>query len=438
MDSEQKLIDKIMSDFTLAQAAELVRKNKGAAGVDGMETGEIRDYIQDHAEELRRQVVAMEYQPQPVRRVYIPKPNGKQRPLGIPVVIDRVLQEAAAIEIAPIFEAEFSESSYGYRPGRSAQDAVLQALEYINDGYEWIIDLDIEKFFDTVNHDKLISLVRTKVNDKATLHLLRQFLRAGVMEDGSVQPNDLGTPQGGCISPLLANIYLDPFDKELESRGLRFCRYADDVVIFCRSKRAAERVMASVTSWLQRKLFLKVSATKTKVVRPTQSTFLGFTFWKSKVGWKAKPADDRKQRLKDKIKEVLCRRKAAATPLSVIFMRVNRIIRGWINYFRIGSMKTFLKNEFGPWLRHKGRVVILKQWKRPGTIFRNLATLNRMFGCGFDKEQIRQTANSRLGWYRTSGMRTVNYLLSPKVLGMKNGDRPGLIDPLELYLSLNS
>ena len=248
MDSRQKLIDKIMSDFTLAQAAELVRKNKGAAGVDGMETGEIRDYIQDHAEELRRQVVAMEYQPQPVRRVYIPKPNGKQRPLGIPAVIDRVLQEAASIEIAPIFEAEFSESSYGYRPGRSAQDAVLQALEYINDGYEWIIDLDIEKFFDTVNHDKLISLVRTKVNDKATLHLLRQFLRAGVMEDGSVQPNDLGTPQGGCISPLLANIYLDPFDKELESRGLRFCRYADDVVIFCRSKRAAERVMASVTS----------------------------------------------------------------------------------------------------------------------------------------------------------------------------------------------
>ena len=364
MNSEQKLIDKIMSDFTLAQAAELVRKNRGTAGVDGMETDEIREYIQDHAEELRKQVVAMEYQPQPVRRVYIPKPNGKQRPLGIPVVIDRVLQEAAAIEIAPIFEAEFSESSYGYRPGRSAQDAVLQALEYINDGYEWIIDLDIEKFFDTVNHDKLISLVRTKVNDKATLHLLRQFLRAGVMEDGSVQPNDLGTPQGGCISPLLANIYLDPFDKELESRGLRFCRYADDVVIFCRSKRAAECVMASVTSWLQRKLFLKVSATKTKVVRPTQSTFLGFTFWKSKAGWKAKPADDRKQRLKDKIKEVLCRRRAAATPLSVIFMRVNRIIRGWINYFRIGSMKTFLKNEFGPWLRHKVRVVILKQWKK--------------------------------------------------------------------------
>ena len=438
MNNEPRMIEKIMSVPTLAQAADMVRKNKGAPGVDGMVTGEILAYMDEHTEELRKQVIAMEYRPQPVRRVYIPKPNGKQRPLGIPVVVDRIIQEAAAIELGQVFEAGFSESSYGYRPGKSANDAVLKAVEYMNEGYDWIIDLDIEKFFDTVNHDKLISQVRRKVNEKETLHLLRQFLRAGVMKNGEVTPNELGTPQGGCISPLLANIYLDEFDKELESRGLRFCRYADDVVIFVKSERAAERVMASVTSWLKRKLFLTVSATKTKVVRPSRSTFLGFTFWKSTKGWMPKPADDRKQRLKDKIKEVLCRRKAAARSLIGTFIKVNQIIRGWINYFHIGSMKTWLRDDFGPWLRHKIRVVIMKQWKRPKTIFRNLSTLNRMFGCGFSKEEIRQTANSRLGWYRTSGMRTVNFLLSPKVLGMEKGDRPGLIDPLDLYLKLNS
>ena len=435
---EQKLIEEIMSGSTLAQAADIVRKNKGAAGVDGMETSEILQYMQEHTKELREQVTAMKYRPQPVRRVYIPKPNGKKRPLGIPVAVDRILQEAAAIELSRIFDPEFSSSSYGYRPGRNAQEAVLKAVEYLNEGYDWIIDLDIEKFFDTVNHDKLISLVRTKVNDKATLHLLRQFLRAGVMENGKITPNDLGTPQGGCISPLLANIYLDPFDKELEARGLRFCRYADDVVIFVKSERAAERVMASVISWLERKLFLKVSAVKTKVVRPSQSTFLGFTFWKSKEGWKTKPASDRKQRLKDKVKQVLCRRKAAATSLILIFMKVNQIVRGWINYFRIGSMKSWLKEEFGPWLRHKIRVVIFKQWKKPKTIFRNLCTLNRITKAGFSVEEIRQTANSRLGWYRTCGMRTANFLLSPKVLGTRKGYRPGLIDPLELFNLLNS
>lgn len=426
-----ELIEQIVSRVNPDAAAEAVRKNKGAAGVDGMEACELRDYMDDHWKQIRQQVLSMKYRPMPVKRVYIPKPDGRKRPLGIPVAIDRAVQGAVKQVLEPIFDPGFS-SSYGFRPGRSAHDAVFKALEYVNEGYEWIVDLDIEKFFDTVNHDKLISLIREKVNDKATLHLIRQFLRAGVMEEGKVTINDLGTPQGGVVSPLLANIYLNPLDKELESRGLRFCRYADDVVIFTRSEMAANRVMASVSSWLERKLFLKVSPTRTKVVRPSQSAFLGFTMWNDRGTWKATPLKDRRQRLFSKIKEVLCRRKAAAKPLAALFTKLNQILRGWINYFCIGSMRKFMK-ELGPWLRHKVRVVILKQWKKPKTIFGNLKSINDRYHCGFEDDDIYQTANSGLGLYRTAGMKTVNFILNPKVLGIGNRPRPGLINPIEYY-----
>ena len=299
-----------------------------------------------------------------------------------------------------------------------------------------MIDLDIEKYFDTVNHDKLISILRERINDAPTLHLIRGFLRAGVMEDGLVSPTEEGVPQGGPLSPVLSNVYLDKLDKELEQRGLRFVRYADDCDIFVKSEMAANRVMASVTGWLERKLRLKVSATKTKVVRPTDSIFLGFTFWKGKDGWKPRPAESRKVKLCAKVKEILCRRRAAAKPLSYLFQKLNEVIRGWINYFRIGSMKKWLGNEFGPWLRHKVRVVILKQWKRPRTIYRNLWKLNNAFNCKLTDEDIRKVSGSRLGWYRRCGMRSANYLLSPKVLAIPNKkeNRPGLIDPLAYYL----
>ena len=287
-----------------------------------------------------------------------------------------------------------------------------------------------------MNHDKLISILREKVNDKTTLHLIRSFLRAGVMEDGLVSSTTVGVPQGGPLSPELSNIYLDQFDKELESRGLRFVRYADDCNIFVKSEMAADRVMKSVTSWLERKLFLKVSATKTKVVRPTKSNFLGFTFWKGKDGWKCRPANDRKKKLYAKIKEVLKRKHAVSRPLAETFTKLNQIIRGWINYFRIGNMKTFL-DEFGQWLRHKVRVIIIKQWKRPKRIYINLQRLNKLFKCRMTDEEIYKVANSRLGWYRRCSMNVVNYLLSPKVLAIKKKDRPGLIDPLNYYLSVS-
>ena len=430
-----ELIEVILSDENLEEAIRRVKRNRGAAGVDGMKTSELDEYFSKHKEIIKQQIRNMQYRPKPVRRVYIPKPNGKQRPLGIPSVADRVVQQAAAQVLSGIYDSTFSDHSYGFRPNRSAHDAMKDVLNNLNSGYDWVIDLDIEKYFDTVNHDKLISILREKVNDKRTLHLIRSFLKAGVMVNGLVSPTELGVPQGGPLSPILSLIYLDKFDKELESRGLHFVRYADDCDIFVKSEMAADRVMKSVASWLERKLFLKVSPTKTKVVRPTHSEFLGFTYWKAKDGWHCKPSDDRKKRLMAKTKAVLQRKEAVSRPLAVTFTKLNQIVRGWINYFIIGDMKAFL-DEYGQWMRHKVRVII-KQWKKPKRIDTNLQRLNAMFHCNFTDEDTYKVANSRLGWYRRSGMDVVNYALSPKVLALpsRKTGRPGLVNPLEYYLN---
>lgn len=428
-----KLIEKILSEENLKMSIKKVKQNKGAPGVDKMTVQEIEKWFEQYQEEMITKIMNKQYQPMPVKRVYIPKPNGKKRPLGIPSVVDRVIQQAVLQILTTIYEPIFSEHSYGFRPRRSAHMAMEEVLYYLNEGYEWIVDLDIEKFFDTVNHDKLISILRENVNDATTLHLIRAYLRAGVLEDGLIKSTTVGTPQGGPISVILSNIYLNKFDKELESRNLRFVRYADDCIIFVKSEMSAKRVMKSVTSWLERKLFLKVSATKTKVVRPTKGQFLGFTFYKNGQEWKCKPTKDRKKRLYAKIKKLMRRRHAVSRPLAITFTKINQIVRGWINYFRIGSMKQFL-DEFGQWLRHKVRCIIIKQWKRPKTIYRNLMKLNKACRCGFSEEEVYKCANTRLGWYRRSGLQVVNFILSPKVLGIKKGDRPGLVNPLNYYL----
>ena len=428
-----ELMEVILTKENLNQAYKKVVANKGAGGIDEMTVKELGDYIRENQEEIVSSLRNRTYFPKPVRRVYIPKSNGKQRPLGIPTALDRTIQQAVAQPIVEIYEKIFSEYSYGFRPNRSCHDAIKQALDYLNDGYEWVIDIDIEQFFDKVNHDKLISILREQVNDSDVLNLIRKYLRAGVMEKGIIKATKTGVPQGGPISVVLSNVYLDKLDKELEARGLRFVRYADDVLIFVKSEVAANRVMASISSWIERKLFLKVNATKSKVVRPTRSKYLGFTFLKHGGEWKVKPTSEKKAKLYENLREYLKRGKAIARPITETIKRVNQIVRGWINYFRIGMMKGFME-EFGQWLRHKIRVIIIKQWKRPRTIYRNLMYLNRKYKSGFSHGDIFKVANSRLGWYKRCSMNVVNYILSPTLLETKVKDGANLLNPLQYYL----
>ena len=427
------LIEVIISKENLNRAYKKVVSNKGASGIDEMTVKELGNYIREHKDEIISSLRNRTYMPKPVRRVYIPKSNGKKRPLGIPTVLDRTIQQAIAQPISDIYENIFSDYSYGFRPNRSCHDAIKQALIYLNQGNEWVIDIDIEQFFDKVNHDKLIQILREQVNDSTTLNLIRKYLRAGVMEKGIEKATKTGVPQGGPLSVILSNIYLDKLDKELEERGLRFTRYADDVLIFTKSEKAANRVMNSITKWLEKKLFLKVNATKTKVVKPTRSKYLGFTFIKHGGEWKVRPTNEKKKALKDKLCEYLKRNKAVARPLAVTIKRVNEILRGWINYFRIGIMKNFM-TKLGEWLRHKIRVIVIKQWKRPRTIYRNLMYLNRKYKNGFSHEDIFKVANSRLGWYKRSSMNVVNFIISKELLETKIKDGAGLLNPLSYYL----
>ena len=428
-----KLIEEILSDVNLKEAIKRVKSNKGVPGIDKMTVDEIDKYFEMNKESIKKSILEKKYKPQPVRRVYKPKSNGNKRPLGIPTVVDRVIQQAIAHVLSRIYDSKFSSNSFGFRPKRSAHDAMMRTLDYLNEGYEWVIDLDIEAYFDTVNHDKLISILRENVNDSTTLHLIRKFLQAGIMENGLVKPSTMGMPQGGPLSPILSNIYLDKFDKELEERGLCFVRYADDSNIFVKSEMSANRVMKSVTSWLERKLFLKVSATKTKVVRPTNSNFLGFTYCKTGPKWECKPTNKSKMNLYNKCRFELIRKKCVSRSNVITFTRINQIVKGWINYFRIGKMKIFI-NKFGQWLRHKIRIIILKQWKIPPTIYRNLRILNIKFKEGFDDEILYAVANSRGGWYKKTMNDVVNFILNPRTLAIKKGDRPGLVNPLEYYL----
>ena len=428
-----ELIEVITSKENLNRAYKKVVANKGASGVDGITVEELGAYIRENKDTIVNSLRNRTYMPKPVRRVYIPKSNGKKRPLGIPTALDRTIQQAVAQPISDIYEEIFSGYSYGFRPNRSCHDAIKQALMYLNDGYEWVIDIDIEQFFDKVNHDKLIQVLREQVNDSTTLNLIRKYLKAGVMEDGLEKATKTGVPQGGPLSVICSNVYLDKLDKELEQRELRFVRYADDILIFTKSEMAANRVMKSISDWLERKLFLKVNAAKTKVVRPTRSKYLGFTFLKHGGEWKVKPTTEKKKALKQKLSEYLKRNRAVARPLAVTIKRVNEIVKGWINYFRIGMMKQFM-GEFGAWLRHKIRVIVIKQWKKPKTIYRNLSYLNRKYGNGFEHEDIFKVANSRLGWYRRSGMNVVNFIISPELLENKIKDGAGLLNPLNYYL----
>ena len=357
-----KLMEEILSKENLEKARKAVIANKGSAGVDGMSVHELPKYIEEHGEEITERIRMRKYRPLPVRRVQIPKPDGTKRNLGIPSVKDRWLQQAVYQVLNPMFEEVFSDSSYGFRPGRRCENAIVKALEFMNDGYDWLVDMDLSKFFDNVNQDILMILVHKVIKDPDTESLIRRFLQSGVLVEGTFEETRIGTPQGGNLSPLLANIYLNEFDKELESRGLRFTRYADDCVIYVKSEAAANRVMKSVTRWLEEKLRVQVNVTKTKVCRPNDTKYLGFSFYKRNDKWKPKPHLKSVQKFKAKLHGYS--KRSWSVSMDYRISKLNPVIRGWINYFRICDMKSLMRDMDG-WLRVRIRMCIWKQWKTP-------------------------------------------------------------------------
>ena len=357
-----KLMEEILSKENLEKARKAVVANKGSAGVDRMTVNELTKFIEEHGDEVTERIRVRKYRPLPVRRVQIPKPDGSKRNLGIPSVKDRWLQQAVYQVLNPMFEEVFSDSSYGFRPGRKCEDAIVKALECMNDGYDWLVDMDLSKFFDNVNQDILMILVHKVIKDPDTESLIRKFLQSGVLVEGTFEETRIGTPQGGNLSPLLANIYLNEFDKELESRGLRFTRYADDCVIYVRSEAAANRVMKSVTRWLAEKLRVQVNVTKTKVCRPDDTKYLGFSFYKRNDKWRPKPHLKSVKKFKEKLHGYS--KRSWSVSMDYRIAKLNPVIRGWINYFRICDMKTLMK-EMDSWLRVRIRMCIWKQWKTP-------------------------------------------------------------------------
>ena len=368
-------LERILETDNLLKALEKVVSNKGGAGVDGMKTSFLRCYITLHPNEISEAVRNGTYTPQPIKRVYIPKENGDKRPLGIPTVIDRFVQQAVALVLSEEYEKIFSDNSFGFRPGRGCRDAMEQAMAYLNSGLEWVIDLDLSKFFDTVNHSKLLQVLSDRIKDGRVISLIHRFLKAPIYEDGKVSKKvTIGTPQGGVISPVLANILLNELDQLLDSRGIKFVRYADDMVIMCGSQKAAERILQNVTEYIEKKLFLKVNKEKTKIVKASEeSQFLGFAFTKtvSKEMRKSNPnaryfpTVHKKKRVKftNSVKEILDRRGKGG--ISMVKRKLELKIRGWSNYF-YGAVPVSWMKDTDAWIRRRVRQLLWKQWKKPG------------------------------------------------------------------------
>ncbi len=368
------LMERILSKDNLNAAYLQVVRNKGTAGVDGMTVEELGVYLSENGENIREQLRTRKYRPQPVRRVEIPKPDGGVRNLGVPTVVDRFIQQAVAQVLTPIFEEQFHEHSYGFRPSRCAQQAVLKALEMINDGHNWIVDIDLAKFFDTVDHDRLMTIFGRTIKDGDVISVVRKFLVSGVMIDDEYEDTVVGTPQGGNISPLLANIMLNELDKELEARGLDFVRYADDLIIMVGSRQAAERVMKSVTRFIEEKLGLKVNAEKSKVDKPNGIKYLGFGFYFDSFAkaYKARPHAKSVAKFKAAMRKLTRRSWGVSNAYKI--RKLNQLIRGWINYFKIGSMKR-LCSRLDKNIRYRLRMCIWKHWKTPQNRAGNLIKL---------------------------------------------------------------
>ena len=388
------LIEQVVRRENLVAAHARVVRNGGAPGVDGMTVDDLMPYCRQHWARIREQLLSGTYVPQPVRRVEIPKPDGKDvRLLGIPTVLDRFIQQALLQVLSPIFDPTFSDASYGFRPGRSTHQAVQRAREYIAAGHRWVVDVDLEKFFDRVNHDVLMARVARRVKDKRALRLIRRYLQAGMMEDGLVSPRTEGTPQGGPLSPLLSNILLDEWDRELARRGHRFVRYADDCNVYVRSKAAGERVLASLERWLTQRLRLRVNREKSGVARPWTRKFLGYSVtWDRAVRLRVAPAAVK--RLKTKLRGIL--RQGRGRRLADTVTELNLATRGWVVYFRLAEAKTSFE-DLDKWLRRKLRGVVWRQWKRPRT---RLHELRRR---GLDETRARVSAYNGHGPWWNAG-----------------------------------
>lgn len=412
-----RLMEAVVERSNLLCAYERVVKNEGAPGVDGLTVAEFKPWLQAHWPSVRQAMLAGDYMPAAVRKVEIPKPQGGVRTLGIPTVLDRLIQQSLNQVLQPLFDPEFSESSYGFRPGRNAHQAVKAAQSYVAEGKRWVVDLDLEKFFDRVNHDVLMARVVRKVKDERVLKLIRRYLEAGLMEGGITSMRTEGTPQGGPLSPLLSNILLDDLDRELERRGLSFCRYADDCNIYVGSKRAGERVMQAVTAFLERRLKLKVNASKSAVARPWERKFLGYSMtWHKKP--KLKIAQPSRERLAEKIRKTL--REARGESLKRAIERLNPVLRGWVAYFRLTEVKGVLE-ELDGWIRRKLRVLMWRQWKRGYTRAKNLMR------AGLGEVRSWQSATNGHGPWWNGGASHMN-LAYPKSWF----DRMGLVSLLDM------
>ena len=360
------LLETILNESNINLAIKNVMVNKGTSGIDNMKVDELPEYFALHGEEIKEAIRNRRYKPSPVREVYIPKPNGGKRKLGIPTSIDRVIQQAILQVVSPLVDERFSNSSYGFRPNRSAQQAILKALELFNDGHDYIVDIDLAKFFDNVPHDRLMSKVHVFINDGDIESLILKYLKSGSMSLNEFNPSEIGTPQGGPLSPLLSNIYLDELDKELESRGLSFCRYADDCIILVKSHLAAKRVMKSIVTFLERKMKLKVNATKSKIVTPRDLTYLGYSFYfhKDKKEYRARISDEKFSSLKVKIRQATRRNQGNKTT-EQICEKVSQIFRGWINYFVYADINQNKLDKVWRIIKRRIRVIIYKKWKTP-------------------------------------------------------------------------
>lgn len=387
------LLEQILSTENLNRAYKQVKRNKGAGGIDGMQVDELLPYLKENKNELVQSLREGKYRPTPVRRVEIPKENGKTRKLGIPTVVDRLIQQAICQILSPIFEEQFSNNSYGFRPKRSAHDALKRCQNNITEGYRYVVDMDLEKYFDTVNQSKHIQILSETIKDGRVISLIHKFLRAGVMVGGMFEDSPKGVPQGGPLSPLLGNIMLNECDRELEKRGHRFVRYADDMMIFCKSKKAANRTLAHILPYIEGRLFLRVNREKSQVAYVGKVKYLGYSFyvWKGEGRLRVHPKSIRK--FKDKIREITGRSNGIG--ISERKTRLNQVLRGWMNYFKLADAKNLIQS-LDKWIRSRIRMVTWKRWKKIGTRFDNLKHL------GIKKEQAWMWANTRKGYWRTA------------------------------------